>query len=165
VLSDRCPPVLSCLWRWCIVLNSWMDQDATPSNALCPAHCVRWGPSSPNKGYSSPLLFGPCVLWPCGCMNHDASWSEGRPRPRPRDVRWDLAPSNKGAQQPPIFGRCVLWPRKRLAGGTNVGLGPGDVALDGDPAPTPRKVAQQPPHFSTHFALARSPISAAAEYL
>jgi len=34
------------------------------------------------------------------------------------------------------------------------GLGPGDIVLDGDPAP-PRKVAQQPsPHFSAHFALA-----------
>jgi len=26
-------------------------------------HCVRWGPSSPQKGHSPPL-FGPCLLWP-----------------------------------------------------------------------------------------------------
>ena len=33
--------------------------------------------------------------------------------------------------------------------GTEVGLCPGDIVLDGDPAP-PRKGAQQLPHFSAH---------------
>jgi len=48
--------------------------------------------------------------------------------------------------------------------GMKVGLGPGDIVLDGDPpAPTERGTAT--PHFSAHFALARSPISAAAELL
>ena len=28
------------------------------------------------------------VLWPNGSMDQDASWYEGRPRPRPRCVRW-----------------------------------------------------------------------------
>ena len=41
-----------------------------------------------------------------------------------------------------------------------VGLGPGDNVLDGDRAPPQRKGTQHPsPHFSAHFALARSPIS------
>ena len=51
---------------------------------------------------------------------------------------------------------------------TKVGLGPGDVVLDGDPAPPHEKgTAARPPlpYFSAHFALARSPISAAAERL
>jgi len=48
--------------------------------------------------------------------------------------------------------------------GMEVGLGPGDIVLDGDPAP-PQKRVQQPPHFSAHFALARSPISATTELL
>jgi len=47
--------------------------------------------------------------------------------------------------------------------GMEVGLGPGHIVLDEDPAP-PRKEAQRP-HFSSHFALARSPISATAELL
>jgi len=47
--------------------------------------------------------------------------------------------------------------------GTEVGFCPG-IVLDGDPDP-PRKGAQQPPHFSTHFAVARSTISATAERL
>jgi len=49
--------------------------------------------------------------------------------------------------------------------GTEVGLGAGQIVLDGDPAP-PRKGAQQPTrHFWSHFALARPPISATAELL
>jgi len=52
-------------------------------------------------------------------------------------------------------------------GGIDLGLGPGDIVLDfrhGDPAP-PRKRVQEGPHFSAHFALARSPISVTAELL
>jgi len=47
--------------------------------------------------------------------------------------------------------------------GTEVGLGPGGIVLDEDPAP-PRKGAQQPPTVRP-TALARSPISATAELL
>ena len=32
--------------------------------------------------------------------------------------------------------------------GTEVGFGPGDIVLDGDPAPLPKKEAQQLPQFS-----------------
>ena len=34
--------------------------------------------------------------------------------------------------------------------GTEVGLAPGDIALDGDSAPLPEKGAQQLPYFSAH---------------
>ena len=47
---------------------------------------------------------------------------------------------------------------------TEVGLGPGDIVLYGNPAsPTERGTAV--PHFSAHFPLAGSRISAAAEHL
>jgi len=50
--------------------------------------------------------------------------------------------------------------------GTEVGLGPGDIVLDEDPAlPAERGTAALPPRFSAHFALARSPISTAAGHL
>jgi len=50
--------------------------------------------------------------------------------------------------------------------GTEVGLGPGDIVLDGDPVPPPRKGAQQPPTFRSMSIVAkRSPISATAELL
>jgi len=35
---------------------------------------------SPKKGHSPPL-FGPCLLWPNGWMDQDATWYEGRPWP------------------------------------------------------------------------------------
>jgi len=34
--------------------------------------------------------------------------------------------------------------------GTEVGLGPDDIVLDGDPAPFPKKGAEPPPQFSAH---------------
>jgi len=39
-----------------------------------------------------------------------------------------------------------------MALGTEVGLGPGHIVLDGDPAPLPKKGgAEPPPQFSAHF--------------
>jgi len=35
--------------------------------------------------------------------------------------------------------------------GMEVGLGPGDFVLDGDPAPLPKKGGSAPPQFSAHF--------------
>ena len=49
--------------------------------------------------------------------------------------------------------------------GTEVGLGPGHIVLDGDPAPLPKGHSSLPPHFSAHFTLALLPISASAEHL
>jgi len=46
---------------------------------------------------------------------------------------------------------------------TEVGLGPGDIVSDEDP--TLHGKGHSSPHFSDHFALARSPISATAELL
>jgi len=54
-------------------------------------------------------------------------------------------------------GQTVGWIKMPL--GTEVNLGPGYIVLDGDPAP-PKERGTATPHFSAHFALARSPISA-----
>jgi len=59
--------------------------------------------------------------------------------------------------------RTVGWIKMPL--GTEVGLGPGDIVLDGDPAP-PWKGAQQLPTFRPMSIVAkRLPISATAELL
>ena len=42
----------------------------------------------PTKGAQLPPIFGPCLLWPNGCMDQDATWYGGRPRPRPHCARW-----------------------------------------------------------------------------
>jgi len=40
----------------------------------------------PKRGHNPPIYFGPCLLLPNGWMDRDATWYEGRPRPRPRSV-------------------------------------------------------------------------------
>jgi len=48
--------------------------------------------------------------------------------------------------------------------GTEVGLGPGDIVLNEDPAP-PWKTAQQPSLFGPCLLWPQSPVSATAEIL
>jgi len=59
-------------------------------------------------------------------------------------------------------GQTAEWIKMPL--GMEIGLGPGDIVLDGDPAPQ-RKRAQQPPLFGPCHVAKRSPISATAEFL
>ena len=54
------------------------------------------------KGTPPPPNFGPCLLWPNGWMDQDATWYGGKPRPRRRCVRWGHSSPLKGAQ-PPSF--------------------------------------------------------------
>ena len=41
---------------------------------------------APSRKGSEPPVFGPCLLWPNGWMDQDATWYEGRPRRRPHCV-------------------------------------------------------------------------------
>ena len=61
------------------------------------------------------------------------------------------SPSRKRGQSPfpQIFGPCLLWPTAgwiNMALGMEVGLGPGHIVLDGDPAPFPKR-GQSPSIF------------------
>ena len=58
---------------------------------------------------AQPPVFGPCLLWPNGWMDLDATWYGGMPRPRQLCVRRGPSSLPKRAQ-PPIFGPCLLWP-------------------------------------------------------
>jgi len=53
----------------------------SPSNIVLDGD---WGPSftSPKRGQSPPI-FGPCLLWPNGWMDQDATWYGSRPPPMP----------------------------------------------------------------------------------
>ena len=33
-----------------------------------------WGIQLPKKGHNVPTIFGPCLLWPNGWMDQDATW-------------------------------------------------------------------------------------------
>ena len=108
------------------------------------------------------------VLWPNGWMDQDETWRGGRPRPWPHGVRWGSSSSPKRAQPPNFQPMSVV--AKRLDGSrplrTKVGLGPGHIVLDGDPAPPyPTKRGAQPPIFGPSVVAKWSPISATAEHL
>jgi len=52
--------------------NAWMDEDATwyRSRPRPRPHCIRRGPSSPRKGYSSPPLFGSSIVATVAHLSH-----------------------------------------------------------------------------------------------
>ena len=60
-------------------------------------------PAPPIEG-AQPPVFGPCLLWPNGWMDEDATWyGSCRHGPRPHCVRRGPSSFAKGAQQPPSF--------------------------------------------------------------
>jgi len=130
---------------------------------LGTGHIVLGGnPAPPPLKGHSPSIFGPCLLRSNGCMDQDVTWYGGRPRLRRLCVRWGPSPlPPKGAEPPPQFSAhfycgqttaCIKMPL-----GIELGLGPGDFVLDGDPAPSSPKGAQTPTNFR--------PISVAAKWL
>ena len=108
-------------------------------------------------------------MWANGCMDQDATWYRGRPRPT-RDIVFDVDPvtPRKRAHPPqPIFGPCLLWPNRWMdedaAWYGSRPIGSGHIVLDGVSAPAKR--AQQPPLFGPCLLWPRSPVSATAELL
>jgi len=81
-------------------------------------------------------IFGPCLLWPNGWIDQDATWYRGEPRPRRRSVRWGRSSPLKG-HSPQFsvhvyYSQTTGWLKAPL--GTEVDLGPGHIVLDGVPA-------------------------------
>ena len=71
-------------------------------------------------------------------MDQDATWYGDRPRPRRLCVGWGPCSPKKGHSTPHFlahvyYGQMAEWIKMPL--GTEVGLGPGHIVLDGDPAP------------------------------
>ena len=85
-------------------------------------------------------------------MNQDETWHAGRPRHWPYCVRRRASsPPKNGPEPPPQFsahvccGQTAGWIKMAL--GMDVGLGPGHIVLDGEPAPLPQKGDRDPPIF------------------
>jgi len=92
------------------------------------------------KGAQPPLIFGPYLLRPNGCMDQDATWYGSRPRFRRLCV--SSLPQKVGRSLPQFSahvycGQTAGWIKMAL--GIGVGLSPGDFVLDGDPAPSPKR--------------------------
>jgi len=98
------------------------------------------------------------VLWPNCWTNQDETCQASRPLPWPHCVRWEPSSPPKLAE-PPNFsahiccGQMAGWSKMPL--GREVGLGPTDIVLDGDPALPPTKRGHSPPHFWPMSAVAK----------
>ena len=82
-------------------------------------------------------------------MHYDATCYGGRSRPRRLCVRWGPSPLPKNGAEPfPQFsahvycGQMAAWINMAL--GMEVGLGPGHIVLDAEPAPLPLKGGRAP---------------------
>jgi len=60
------------------------------ASQIGPCHVVLDRDPAPTEGDAAapPPTFGPCLLWPNKWMDRDATWHEGRLRPRRHCVRW-----------------------------------------------------------------------------
>jgi len=74
-------------------------------SALAWPHCFRWGPSIPSPKGAQPPIIGPCLLWPNGWMDQDATWYGGRPWPRPHCVGWGPSSFPKKGHSPNFSAR------------------------------------------------------------
>jgi len=155
MLSDRCP-VLSVTLVYYGQTVGWIKMKLGVQVGLGPGHILFDGDPGPPppKGHSPPN-FRPISVPAKWLHGEDATWYGGRPRLRRLSVRWGArSPSAKTGRSPQIFGhvhcgQTAEWIKMALD--TEVGLNPGDIVLDGDPAPFPKKGAEPPPQFSAHF--------------
>ena len=73
-LDDRCLSVLSVSNVGVLWPNSWTDKTKLGMEVdLGPDDIMLDGDPAPPKGVQPPI-FGPCLLWPNGCMDQDATW-------------------------------------------------------------------------------------------
>ena len=104
-----------------------------------------------------------CALWLNGWTDQDETWHAGRPRPWLHCIRrGPSSPSPKGGGRTGSFwakfsaniccGQMAAWIKMSL--GMELGLGPGDFVLDGDPAP-PSQKGRGAPNFRPMFIVAK----------
>jgi len=136
--------------------NGCIDQDSTSYGGRPrPGVTVLDGDPAPppQKRGRSPQIFGPCLLWPNGWMDQDGTWHM-EVGLSPGDLLvldGDSAPPQKGAEPHPQFyvhvycGRLAGWIKMAL--GMEVGLAPGHIVLDEEPAPSPKMGQSSPAIF------------------
>jgi len=127
---------------YCAQTAGWINMPLSMEVGYDPSDIVLHGDPAPphQKGGRAPN-FRPCLLCANGCMDQDATWSGGRPWPRPHCARWGPnSPPPKRGHSPQFSahvccGHMAGWIKMPL--GREVGLGPSDFVLDGDAAPPP----------------------------
>jgi len=90
---------------YCGQTVGWIKMKLRTRVGLVPGHILLNGDPAPPpvKGHRPPI-FGPCLLWPNGWMDEDATWYESRPQPRPHCVKCGpSSPRERGIAAPPLF--------------------------------------------------------------
>jgi len=91
----------------CSQTAGWIKMPLGMEVGLGPGDFVLDGDPAPPEQRAQPRnpIFGPCLLWPNGWMDQDATCYGSRPRPRPHCVRRGPSslPPAKEAQQLPCF--------------------------------------------------------------
>jgi len=87
---------------YCGQMAGWIKVLLGTEVGLDPGNVVVDGDPAPPKSGTALPVFGPCLLWPKGWMDEDATWYGSRSRPRPRYVKRRLSsPPRKGHSIPP----------------------------------------------------------------
>jgi len=124
--------------------------------------------SLPQKGGTAPPIFGPCLLWPNGWMDQEATWYGDIHRPG--HIMLDRDPLKRSTA--PNFRLCLLWPNGWMDRDATWYEGRPRLRLHcvaWGPIPTPLPKEAQPANFRrmsiVGFVAKRSPFSAVAEYM
>jgi len=153
VCKTVCPFCLSVTLVYYGQTVGWIRMPLGTEVGFGSGHIVLGRDRAPKKG-AQPAISGPCLLWPNGWMNQDATCYRGRPWPKNIVLDGDPAPSPKGAQQPsPTF--------RPMSIVTNGWMDQDATWYGGRPRPGPHcvrwgpssplpKALGQSPHFSAH---------------
>ena len=94
-------------------MAGWIKMKLGTEVGLGPGDIVLYGDLAPFPKGHSPPIFCPCLLWPNGWMDQDATWYGDRPWSRQHCVRWGPINFPREGNSSPLFGPCLLWPNSR----------------------------------------------------
>jgi len=102
---------------YCAQTAGWVKMPLSIEVRLEPSNIVLDGDPAPlpKKGGIAPS-FSPYLLWPNSCMDQDATWYGGRPRPRPHCARWGPSSLSPKRMHRPLNFRPMFVVAKRLDG-------------------------------------------------
>jgi len=127
MLFDHCLSVLSVMLVYCGQTATWIEMPLGIEVGLGPGHIMLDGDAvSPmERGTAAPpfavfrrrqacicINRGPCLLWPNGWMDQDATGYGDRPRPRRHSVRWGPScspPTMERGTAAPNFSVVAKW--------------------------------------------------------
>jgi len=103
---------LSCLFvtlAYCGQTVGWIKIRLGTEVGLGSGRTVLGGDPAPpfQRGTSPSPRFGPCLLWPNGWLDQDATWYGGRHWPGPHCVKWGPSPPPKKKGHSPQFSAHV----------------------------------------------------------